>query len=387
MALAALWWAFVLMARVVPWTVPYASPPTLSHSLIMGFGFMPLFFTGFLFTAGPRWLRQPEGSAQTVFKPVLAMLVGWALLLLGTHWNAGLAACGVGLVALAWAVISARFTRLVRTSQADDRLHATLIAVACGIGVVALTLAAVGLAMGEGRWVRLAVYLGLWWFVAPVYAVVAHRMIPFFTAAAVPFLDAWRPNWLLWTLLFVLGLQGCWAVAEPMGVVWSPTLSWVHVLASGMAGVGVMALAVRWGLVQSLRIRLLAMLHLGFVWLGVALLLDAVSTLGVLTGSYTLGLAPLHALTMGFMGSVLLAMATRVSCGHGGRVLAADNIAWTLFWVLQAAVVMRLLGALWLAHAGLCLAAAALVWAAAVSGWAVRYGRWFGRPRLDGRRG
>ena len=39
---------------------------------------------------------------------------------------------------------------------------------------------------------RLAALLGLWWFVVPVYVVVAHRMLPFFTASALPVLDAWR---------------------------------------------------------------------------------------------------------------------------------------------------------------------------------------------------
>ena len=44
-----------------------------------------------------------------------------------------------------------------------------------------------------------------------------------------------------------------------------------------LAGAALLALALRWGLVGSLRgvhLRLLAMLHGGFVWLGVALLLE-----------------------------------------------------------------------------------------------------------------
>lgn len=53
---------------------------------------------------------------------------------------------------------------------------------------------------------------------------------------------------------------------------------------------------------------------------------------------------------MGFLGSVLVAMVTSVSCGHSGRVLAADDLVWGLFWGL-------------------------------------RYGRWYGRPRVDGRPG
>ena len=56
-------------------------------------------------------------------------------------------------------------------------------------------------------------------------------------------------------------------------------------------------LAVRWGLVQSLSIRLLAMLHMGFFWLGVAFALAGVSHAlsAVSGGTLSLGLAPLIA--------------------------------------------------------------------------------------------
>lgn len=77
-------------------------------------------------------------------------------------------------------------------------------------------------------------------------------------------------------------------------------------------------LAVVWGLVQSLKIRLLAMLHVGFVWLGLALLYSAASqALWLATGQPVLGLGALHALSMGFLGSIMVAMVTRVSLDYG----------------------------------------------------------------------
>ena len=146
-------------------------------------------------------------------------------------------------------------------------------------------------------------------------------------------------------------------------------------------------LAVRWGLVQSLRIRLLAMLHGGFVWLGLALALAAVSHGLQARGGEGLGLAPLHALSMGYLGATLIAMITRVAAGHSGRALAADNLAWGLYWTLQAAAVLRVVAALWPALASALTLAAATGWAVAAVGWAWRYGGWLGRPRIDGRPG
>ena len=145
----------------------------------------------------------------------------------------------------------------------------------------------------------------------------------------------------------------------------------------------------RWGLVQSLKIRLLAMLHGGFVWLGLALTLAAVSH-GLQASGISqvgLGLAPTHALTMGYLGCTLIAMITRVAAGHSGRPLAADNVAWALYWGLQTATLLRLGAALWPAAEGPLVLLAVAAWAAATTGWAWRYGGWLGRPRIDGRPG
>ena len=72
-----------------------------------------------------------------------------------------------------------------------------------------------------------------------------------------------------------------------------------------------------------------------------------------------------------------------------GRPLAADNTAWTLYWILQAAVLLRVLAALWSAGtlATALTLAAVLAWSVATIGWALRYGGWYGRPRIDGRPG
>jgi len=43
------------------------------------------------------------------------------------------------------------------------------------------------------------------------------------------------------------------------------------------------------------------------------------------SGGEGLGLAPMHALSMGYLGATLIAMITRVAAGHSGRPLAADD--------------------------------------------------------------
>jgi uncharacterized protein involved in response to NO len=389
MATSSLWWGGLLMMRALNIPPSGAVSVSSAHALLMSLGFMPFFFAGFLFTAGPKWLGLPEVSARRILPALSLMLAGWMIVLLGLHFHTLIASVGLALVATGWTSLSLRFYKLLRQSRMEDRVHPALAALACCVGVATLWTCAVALGLNSELMLRAATQLGLWCFVATVFAVVSHRMIPFFSASAIPLLDAWRPMWLLWVMLDMLWFEGFTTAAE---LLWWPlptSIRWAQVAFELPAALLMLWLAVRWGLVQSLKIRLLAMLHGGFAWLGIALALNAVShTLMALTaGDMSLGLAPLHAMTMGYLGCTLFAMATRVSSGHGGRPLAADDTAWALYWVLQTAVLLRVIAALWPAQSSVFTLLAIGFWSVATVGWAVRYSRWFGRPRRDGRPG
>jgi uncharacterized protein involved in response to NO len=389
LALAALWWATQLAARALQWPISMVIPVSSSHALLMSLGYMPLFFCGFLFTAGPKWLHLPEVSARSLLPALATMVTGWMITLPGFYTHALIAAAGMTLVAIGWTVLSLKFARMVYASRMSDRTHPALASAACLMGSVMLWLVAIALAFESHQWLRTVVQMALWWFIAPVFAVVSHRMIPFFSASAIPALDSWRPLWLLWVLLGAVGLEGWISVAE---LWWWPqpaALRWLQVLMEAPVALLLLWLAIRWGLVQSLRIRLLAMLHGGFVWLGLSFALNALSH-GLMAQSgdaESLGLAPLHAMTMGYLSATMFAMITRVSNGHGGRKEPADRIAWTLYWVLQTAIVLRVVSALWPTYATPLTLAAIGAWCLAMVGWAIRYGHWFGTPRPDGRPG
>ncbi len=385
----ALWWTTVLLARALGQTTVWAVSPPAAHALLMSLGFMPLFIVGFLFTAGPKWLGQPEVPARRLLAPVLAMLVGWCMTLPGIHLHAALAGAGMTLVALGWSRLCWHFAAILRASRAPDRTHARVVALACTVGAATMWVAAAALVTGHEALLRAATQVAIWCFVGTVFAAVSHRMLPFFTGSALPLLDAWRPMWLLWVIVTALWFEAPFAVAQ---LWWWPlpaALRWAQVAVELPAALLLLWLALRWGLVQSLKIRLLAMLHGGFVWLGIAFALAAVShaLMALTDAEQSLGLAPTHALTMGYLGATLFAMATRVASGHSGRSLAADNTAWALYWVLQAAVLLRVVGALWPAGATALTVLAVLAWTTAMGGWALRYGNWFVRPRVDGRPG
>jgi uncharacterized protein involved in response to NO len=262
------------------------------------------------------------------------------------------------------------------------------------IGIGCALLFAAGLAIRHMQVVAAALWLMVFAFITPIYATVAHRVLPFFTSNAVTRVVPWKPNWALGLLLAAVFAFGGLQLTARLGLLPGAVTAWwtLALLAPAAALLG--WLAVRWGLLQSLAgpsLRLLAMLHLGFVWAVIALALAAVdAALLVADGgqpALRLGLAPLHALTMGFLGGLLFAMATRVISGHGGMALVADDFVWRLFWLLQGAALLRLLAAVWPTHSAVLSAASATVWLVVWLAWASRYAPVLVRPRRDGRPG
>lgn len=388
---SALWWALVQWSRASgALLVAQTMPAVVVHSAVMCFGFFPLFFSGFLFTAGPRWLNVEPLSVRAVAPPLLLQATGWLLWLVGSMGVTAMAWGGVALACAGLSWMTWRFLQLVRASKAKDQIHGRTVALALVLGSISLAGFAVALVLGRFDLTRAWVFTALWGSIGVVYVVVAHRMIPFFTSSALPMLDAWRPFWVLWLMLAAMALK----VLEIWLALWLPygTVRTVWTACSGSlqlaAGVALLWLAFRWGMVQSLRNRLLAMLHIGFSWIGLAFVLSGAVQWASIFGSVaSWENAALHAFTMGALGSLLVAMVTRVSCGHSGRLLHADQLAFGMFCLLQVAVVVRVLGALDGSIGAWLLAAAATLWTIVMTLWGTRLCSWYGRPRVDGRPG
>ena len=386
LVLGSLWWLWVQLARL-GWLPPgpLAVSPSLGHGVLMVHGFMPLFFIGFLFTAGPKWLGVAGPEARAVLPSVALQAIAWPLWLLGVHLSGWVAALALLLAAAGQALAGTRFLGLLRASEADDTAHARLVALGWTIGALSLLGLAAALVQDEPEAARRWLHTALWGFVALVYVTVVHRMVPFFTSSALPLVRLWRPMWVLHALVATVALKalGPWLTLAGLDAsIWRAFEGFAMLV----AGFVVLWLAFVWGLAQSLSIRLLAMLHLGFVWLGLGLLIDGVGQVWGWIGGVPLApLAALHATTMGFLGSLMLAMVTRVSCGHGGRALLADRISWWAFLVLQLATLLRIATAVappqWVG--GLAATTAGL-WLLAVGPWGLRLLRWYGQVRPDG---
>jgi uncharacterized protein involved in response to NO len=383
------WWALVQAAQagLLP-ALPAALPPSVAHAAAMVYGVMPLFFAGFLFTAAPKWLRVEPPPLAALRPALLLQALGWLLWLAGALASTTLALGGVLLAAAGLTWMLAHFWRMVLRSREADQLHPRAVGLALGWGLLCLLGLLAATALQAWDVARTCVLSALWGCMVVVFVTAAHRMIPFFTSHAMPFIEGRYAFWLLW-------LMWCAAVGEVLAL-WLEALApdnhsamqWAHALWQLGAGSALLWIARLWSLTQSLRNRMMAMLHIGFLWLGVALVLAGLARgLALIEGMPPLGLGALHALTMGCLGSLMLAMVTRVSCGHSGRAQVADAVAWSLFWLLQLATLLRMAASVPGRLSTVLLLGAALLWAAVVAVWGLRLGSWYGRLRPDGRPG
>jgi uncharacterized protein involved in response to NO len=370
---AMLLWAWVLAGRyfglpapALPW------PPAWIHAGLMVFGVFPWFIFGFLMTALPKWMGAGPLASRQYVPPFLLLAAGWCLYYGGLFLTA-LGPLGLVLAAAGWLWGAFSLWQATRGSL-NDRRHAFAVLAALVIGALALLVYALALAKLDARWFRVAAEAGLWGGLTPIFFIVLHRMLPFFTGAVVRPYQPYSPMWALWLMLAALAGHGLLAALETHAWRWLP-----DALAAGIAW----HLSSRWGLKATLKVPMVAMLHLGTLWLGTAMALFAVQGLLSAFGVYWGGLLPLHALGIGFFASILVGMSTRVTLGHSGRPIGEDRWAWPLFRALQAVVVLRLAGE----FAGTLNVFAALGWLVVFGLWASRYFPMYFRPRPDGQPG
>jgi len=382
---AMLLWAAELAGRALPGLpLPVlALPPAWAHAFLMLYGTFTFYLFGFLMTTYPRWMGGPPVPRARYVAAFVLLVAGMVTLYLGLLAGARplavaggalfLAGFGAGVRAL-WAVYRA-------APASADRFYETIlngVLLLAGGGMLAWLAAAAG---AGAAWERVAVEIGLWWFLVPLLVTVGHRMIPFFSECALRGYRPWRPRWTLPAMLVASFGHGALALAGGTRWIWIPDLVLAALALTHSA---------RWGFARSFAVRLLAVLHVAWLWLGVGMVLQLLDDLAALGFGPPLGRAPLHALGVGFVAGMTMAMATRVTLGHSGRPLVMDRLNWALFWVLMAAAAVRVTAELPPAAAALGaggLLAAALLWLAAFGPWAARMLPIYLRPRADGRPG
>jgi uncharacterized protein involved in response to NO len=377
--LAMTWWALWLVdAR---WQVFGLSQPVVPagwlHAMIMQYQVLPAFMFGFLLTVFPRWMSLPALTRAHYVPVGIGLFAGQLCTLAGIFGGLPLLELGALFTAASWALGATFLVRLVRLDEGRT-WHAVSCTFALGFGLLGLLLYILFLHRGDPRLLFASIKIGSTATLLPIYFTVCHRMIPFFAGAALKGYRAPRPLWAL-GVLWPLWLLHTWLeLSHGYAWLWLPDAT----IATITAWLLWSWLPSGWRMPALLRV-----LFVGFAWLPVAFTLYAIqSAWYVTTGEFVLGRAPAHALFIGFFGSLLVAMVTRVTQGHSGRPLVLGTTAGFAFVVVQGVAVTRVLAEVlpdslaWQAIAG-------LGWIVAFLPWVLRSTRIYLSARADGQPG
>jgi len=315
-------WIVMLTAGI---ELPSRFDPLAWHIHEMLFGFVTATVAGFLLTAIPNWTgRPPVGGS------LLALLAGL--------WLLGRIVCLISSFTPVWLAIAADLSfpvllvvvvaREIIAAQNWRNLPLVAPVTVLGIANLLMHLEAVGVAVPSGLGWRLGLSA-----VIVLISVVAGRIVPSFTR-----------NW--------LAKRGDPNLPAADGRIDRAALSTLHTGLFGWAffpgfrAVGVLLLfgaalnlwrLLRWRGGAALAEPLLFVLHVGYAWLvlGAGLL-----GLALLDADLPQS-AAIHALTVGAIGTMVLAVMTRATRGHTGGALSADYATVAIYILVNIAAVAR----------------------------------------------
>jgi len=362
-----------LWASNVVWNTPFGSgwPPILWHGHEMLFGFIACAIAGFLLTSVPSW----TGRKGFAGRPLVVLAGLWiaARLLIASS-----AAWPLYLIAVADLAFLPALGFLIAPPLLRERnRNAPLLLILTLIWCSDLAFY-VGLSRNDSPFALHAIHVGID-IVLILVTVIGGRIIPAFTAAAL------RPSGLQDRVqsrraltLLAIGAMSLVAISDVFGA---------GARATGVvAGVAACIQALRllqWGGLWTLRQPIVWVLHVSYAWLPLGLALKATA---LLTGA-AFGAFWLHALTIGALTTMILAVMTRAALGHTGRRLIVDPLITLAYLLLTAAAAVRVFGVSLHLNYSVVILWSALLWSTAFALYLVVYAPILWSPRVDGKPG
>ncbi|SLN75759.1 NnrS family protein [Oceanibacterium hippocampi] len=338
-----------------------AFPPLSWHAHEMLYGYATAVLAGFLLTAIPNWTGRLPLSGLPLFGLVFLWLAGRVVFQISDWLGAGPTA----LVDLAFPVALVLVVgREILAGRNWRNLPMVVALLVLLIGNLAMHLEAAGVMDLEGAGWR----LGLAVFTLLI-ALVGGRIVPSFTrnwlakraGSALPAPFGIVDKAALATTILAMALF----VAIPG----SPVFGWLAIVAA----LAQVARVARWQGKATGPEALLWVLHVGYLWIPVGLLLLGLAAiLSAVPQS-----AGLHALAVGAVGTMTLAVMTRATLGHSGRPLTAGRGTIVVYVAILLAAVTRVGAALLPDAYDLLLAVAGCAWIVAFLGFVVLYGPLF----------
>src|SRR5262245_9615850 len=346
--------------------LPSALPAMTWHAHEMIFGFGLAVVAGFLLTAIPNWTGRLPLRGAGLAALVALWLAGRAALLV----SAAIGPAAAAAIELAFPALL--FAAVARELVAGRNWRNLPVLAALGLLLAANTLVHLH-ALGVAYTAELGIRLGIATLLALI-ALIGGRIVPSFTrnwlVKARPQIAPPAPAGKLdiACLAVTLGALAVW-VAAP-----SSAVADVLEIAGGSAAAFRLS---RWRGLAALREPLVAVLHAGYAWLALGLVWLGLNGLG----EWVASAAALHALTVGAIGTMTLAVMTRATLGHTGRKLAAGPSTRAIYALVSLGAALRVAAPFAGADVVVLTSLAGVAWTAAFGLFVLTYGPMLLRAR------
>ncbi|MBC8038251.1 MAG: NnrS family protein [Rhizobiales bacterium] len=346
--------------------LPSAFEPLSWHRHEMLFGFVGAVIAGFLLTAIPNW----TGRLPIAGWP-LACLVGlWAAARLSLLFSAWTGMVAAAIIDVGFYFVLAGLAAREVTLANNRNLPPVAMVFLMGVANAADHAGAAKLVPDADVGIRAALSI-----VVMLISLIGGRIIPSFTRN-------WMTKQGITLRLPTQPTRFDLAVLVTTGL---GLLAWITapsaVATGGLLIAAAFAQALRlsrWGGLRSVPDPLVLILHIGYVWVPVGLLLLGANILGTTVPRS----AAIHALTAGAMATMIVAVMTRVILGHTGRALNASPLTVLIYGLITLGAVLRVAASLGMLDYTLGMEVAAGTWAGAFALFLAIYGPILFRPRL-----
>jgi uncharacterized protein involved in response to NO len=360
------------VTRLAGWNAsPLGWDPIGWHAHEMVYGFVPAAIAGFLLTAVPVWTQSPH-----VRGAKLAAVFGvWVAGRVAMTVPLGLSTAGIAIIDLAFLpALAICIGRPIFSRGNIPKIIFPLLLLLMLLGNALTHWQQIDPGAGTGRLgLRIGIYV-----IALLIVIIGGRIVPVFTG------NAFRRDGIDRTVRrgprlaqISVGLTAVFFIVDAAAL--STGLS---VLFGGAAALILFVRWAGWQPLATLYDPLLWSLQLGYLWVPMGIALLAAATLAPIV-PWSAGI---HALTAGAMGTMILAVMTRVSLGHTGRRLQALRGAVIAYVLVSIGAIGRVAAA-WIPELGVRgLIFSGVLWAAAYAVFFATYARILLSPRVDARK-
>jgi len=310
-----------------------ALSPIVPAKYYHAYSFIYLFFTpaffAFLFTTFPRFSTTEPILQKEYLRVFIYYCVGSIITLLGTFISIPLLSTGMLLTFIGHILALKILLHIYKISPQKEKFDQFWILVAMSFGLLA------HLTLLSTLWIPqlylFSIQTALYLYLFLLIFTIAQRMVPFFSHAPIEkHIERFK---------VIVGLLCLHVLLE---LIQYNSSFLVDLLLSYL----LLRELKRWKLPFPNENPLIWILHIALFWIPIAFLLSSItSLLGLLYGSNFIYLG-IHTLTLGFFLTMIIGFGTRVTIGHSGNLMKANNYTKYLFYGTQAVVVLRILTSL-----------------------------------------